>query len=76
MISATGAIIGIIIGVGITLAQQHFGLLKLGSGYVVDAYPVVLQFTDAVLVFVTVVVMGWLAAWYPVRYISRNKAAK
>lgn len=76
MISATGAIIGIIIGVGITLAQQHFGLLKLGSGYVVDAYPVVLQFTDAVLVFVTVVVMGWLAAWYPVRYISGNKAAK
>lgn len=76
MISATGAIIGIIIGVGITLAQQYFGLLKLGSGYVVDAYPVVLQFTDAVLVFVTVVVMGWLAAWYPVRYISGNKAAK
>jgi lipoprotein-releasing system permease protein len=76
MISATGAIIGIIIGVGITLAQQHFGLLKLGSGYVVDAYPVVLQFTDAVLVFVTVVVMGWLAAWYPVRYISGNKIGK
>jgi len=49
--------------------QQYFGLLKLGSGFVVNAYPVVTNFLDIVLVFFTVILMGFLAAYYPVRYI-------
>ncbi|MDP4238612.1 MAG: ABC transporter permease [Bacteroidota bacterium] len=69
MISAVGAISGIILGALLCLLQQHFGILKLGSGYVVDAYPVLTKVTDLLLVFVTVLVMGLLAAYYPVRYI-------
>jgi hypothetical protein len=49
--------------------QEHFGLLRLGTGYVVDAYPVVTKPLDMLLVFVTVLFMGFLAAYYPVRYI-------
>lgn len=72
MISAVGALAGLVIGTVICLIQQYFGLVKMGSGYVVDAYPVVLQLTDTLLVFVTVLIMGLLAAWYPVHYINKK----
>ena len=69
MISAVGALGGIALGTILCLLQQHFGLLKLGTGYVVNAYPVVTNALDLLLVFVTVLAMGFLAAYYPVRYI-------
>ena len=70
MISAVGALAGIVLGAGICLLQEHFGFLKLGKGYVVDAYPVITHFPDIVLVLVTVLIMGLLAALYPVKYIN------
>ncbi|MFV0390704.1 MAG: FtsX-like permease family protein [Paludibacteraceae bacterium] len=71
MISALGAVIGLILSIAIVLVQQHFGILKLGGeNYVVEAYPVVLSFTDILISFVSVLAMGFLAAIYPVRYIS------
>jgi len=69
MISGVGALIGICLGTLLCLMQQYFGLLKLGTGYVVDAYPVVTNALDILLVFITVLFMGVLAAYYPVRYI-------
>ncbi|MCE5332289.1 MAG: FtsX-like permease family protein [Bacteroidales bacterium] len=72
LISVVGAFSGLILGTLICLVQEHFGIVKLGSGYVVDAYPVVTNFSDSLLVFVTVLLMGFLAAWYPVRYINKT----
>ena len=72
MISAVGALAGLVIGTVICLIQQYFGLVKMGSGYVVEAYPVLLQPADTLLVFVTVLIMGLLAAWYPVHYINKK----
>lgn len=73
MISAVGAIVGIALGAGLCLLQETFGFLKLGSGYVVEAYPVVTNLMDMLLVFVTVLIMGFLAAYYPVRYIKTKE---
>ena len=73
MISAVGAIVGIGLGAGLCLLQEIFGFLKLGSGYVVEAYPVVTNIMDMLLVFVTVLIMGFLAAYYPVRYIKTKE---
>ncbi len=71
MISALGALVGIVLGIIIVLIQQHFGILKLGGdNYVVDAYPVVLKFSDILISFVSVAMMGFLASLYPVKYIS------
>jgi len=67
LISAVGAIFGIVLGAVMCLLQEYFGILKLGTGYVVDAYPVQTNVLDFVLVFVTVLAMGFLAAYYPVR---------
>jgi ABC-type lipoprotein release transport system permease subunit len=72
MISGVGAVVGIGIGTAICLIQEHFGFLKLGTGYVVDAYPVVTNLSDSFLVLITVLIMGFVAAYYPVRYIKNQ----
>jgi len=74
LISGVGALAGIGSGAILCLLQEHFGLLKLGTGYVVDAYPVVTNALDMLLVFVTVLTMGFLAAYYPVRYIRSKES--
>lgn len=70
LISATGAVAGIVLGTALCLSQEIFGFIRLGNGYVVDAYPVATNFTDIVLVFITVLAMGFAAALYPTRYIK------
>ncbi len=73
LISFVGALLGIVLGTGLCLLQEYFRFLKLGSGYVVDAYPVSTNILDILLVFVTVLAMGFLAAYYPVRYIKTKE---
>jgi len=72
MISAVGAVVGIIIGTILSFLQEKIGFIKLGPGFIVENYPVVIQFSDILLVFFTVLVMGFFAAWYPVRYIRSD----
>lgn len=71
MIAAVGAFVGIILGTLLCKIQEHYGLLKMGTGYVVDAYPVVTHLSDLLLVFITVLFMGFFAAYYPVRYLKK-----
>ena len=73
LISIIGAIAGIVLGVVIVWLQIHFELLKLpGSDgtYIMSAYPVQIQISDLIIVFLMVSGIGFLASWYPVRYIS------
>ncbi len=75
MISAIGAVIGILIGLLLCWIQQTFEVIKLGSqagSFIVPAYPVSVHPWDVVLVFVTVMAVGFLAVWYPVRYFSKR----
>lgn len=65
-ISMLGLVIGIVAGVLIALAQQKFGIIKLPGNYLVSAYPVVLQWTDVLLTFLSVSVIGYLIALIPV----------
>jgi lipoprotein-releasing system permease protein len=74
MISFTGAIAGLILGAVICLLQMQFGLIRLGSPgstFVVDTYPVEMKVIDFVLVFITVIFIGFLAALYPVWNIRK-----
>lgn len=75
MISALGAIIGLLVGLLLCWLQQTFGIIALGSSagsFIVDAYPVSVHLWDVVLVFITVLVVGLLSVWYPVRYFSHR----
>ena len=78
MISAIGAVIGIIIGLLLCWLQQRFGLVALGSSsgsFVINAYPVSVHPEDIVLIFITVLVIGFLSVWYPVRYFAKRLLA-
>ena len=74
MITFIGAVAGIVLGVALCVLQQEFGLISLGASgsFIVDAYPVSVHYDDVALIFVTVIAVGWLATWYPVRYMSRR----
>ena len=75
LISLFGAVSGIVLGLALCLIQEKFGLISLGGGggtFLVDAYPVSVHFWDVVLIFVTVLTVGFLSVWYPVRYLSKR----
>ena len=78
LIAAIGAVIGILLGLLLCWLQQTFGIVKLGSSsgsFIVNAYPVSVHPEDIILILVTVILVGWLAVWYPVRYFSRRLLA-
>ena len=75
MISAAGAVIGIVLGLILCWLQQTYGLVQLGDqagDFVVNAYPISVHPEDILLIFLTVILVGWLSVWYPVRYMSRK----
>lgn len=78
LISFIGAVAGIVLGVLLCWLQQTFGLISLGASgsFIVDAYPVSVHWEDVVLIFFTVLAVGFLSVWYPVRYLSRRLLAK
>lgn len=75
MISAIGAVLGILIGLLLCWLQQVYGLVSLGSSsgsFIVDAYPVSVHPEDIVIVFITVLAVGFISVWYPVRYFAKR----
>lgn len=74
LVSFSGAIGGLILGVVLVWAQTRFELLKLpGDGsFALSAYPVDLQLIDVSATFLIVLCIGFFAAWYPVRSISSD----
>ncbi|MBR5567479.1 MAG: FtsX-like permease family protein [Bacteroidales bacterium] len=67
MISLSGLCAGLVFGTAFSLIQQHFGLIKMPGHFVVQAYPVILSFTDILLTAAGVAVIGYLIALLPVR---------
>ena len=71
MISLLGMAVGVVLGVGLALLQQHFGLIKMPGNFVVDAYPVVLRLGDVLLSAAGVALIGLIVALAPA--FSRSK---
>ncbi len=69
----TGGGIGILLGTLICVGQQHFKWIKLGGGFIIDAYPILFQWNDFALVLVTIIVVGFLAAIYPSYKATRTE---
>jgi len=77
LISIVGALTGIILGFIICWVQQTYGIVKLNSEtLIMDAYPVVLKLKDFIIVPATVLLIGYWAAWYPVRFLTRKYLSK
>ena len=61
-ITLIGGVSGMVLGVAVVALQHRFGLLKLGSGYAVDAYPVRISAEDMLLITCTLLVLGGLSS--------------
>lgn len=74
-IALLGAFVGTLAGLALCWAQQEFGLIKLGGSagsFIVENYPVSVHASDVLLVLATVIIVGFIAVWYPVKYLSRR----
>ncbi len=71
MIAIYGAVVGVVLGVIVCAAQQHFGIISMGSGYVVERYPVEVRWSDVLAIFGTVVALGFMLAAYPASVIKK-----
>ena len=75
LIVIIGAVVGIAIGLLLCWLQQQFGIIAMGSSegaFIINAYPVSVHPWDVILIFVTVLIVGFIAVRYPVRYFSRH----
>ena len=69
-ISLAGMAAGLLVGTGFALLQQHFGFIKMPGHFVVQAYPVILSWSDIFLTAVGVAAIGYLIALLPVHRLT------
>ncbi len=76
MIAFIGAAAGILLGVLFCVLQTEFSIIpmegKSPGSFIINAYPVEMRPTDFIIVFFTVMLIGFMAAKFPVRYITRR----
>jgi len=65
LLAIMGGGIGLLVGLLVCLGQQYFGWIALPDGFIFKAYPVEMHVEDFILVMVTALVVGLIAAWYP-----------
>jgi lipoprotein-releasing system permease protein len=73
-VGGLSGLIGVTVGGTFGWLQQQYGILALegGENFLVNAYPIEMRATDFVAVMATVLVLAWLAAYYPARTAARN----
>ena len=72
MISLAGLAGGLFLGVLFSLLQQWFGFIKMPGHFVVQAYPIILSWTDVMLTAIGVTVIGYLIALIPAHTLNRR----
>jgi ABC-type lipoprotein release transport system permease subunit len=73
MISLAGLAGGLVIGIGFALLQQKLGLIKMPGHFVVQAYPIILSWSDVLLTGAGVAIIGYLIALIPAsKAVSRR----
>ena len=69
-ISLAGMAVGLLVGTGFALLQQHLGFIKMPGHFVVQAYPIILSWSDILLTVVGVAAIGYLIALLPVHRLT------
>ena len=68
-----GAFIGLLIGLCLCLIQEHFGLIRMGQSegsFIVDAYPVIVNYTDLLYIILTVIALGFFSVLWATRNLK------
>ncbi|WP_148898773.1 FtsX-like permease family protein [Fodinibius salinus] len=74
-IGLIGCFIGGGIGLLLSWLQKQYGLIKLSSAFIIDAYPVSIEYLDVSIVLIGSLLLCVLASWYPARRASRVEPA-
>jgi ABC-type lipoprotein release transport system permease subunit len=72
LISVTGTVLGLLLGLTVCVLQIKFGFLKMDINSYLENYPVVIKFLDLLIVLATTLSIGFLAAYYPVKFFSKK----
>lgn len=72
LITFVGAISGLIIGLGVCMIQQQFHVITFDDQSVISYYPIQVEFKDMISILGMVMLIGFLAAIYPVRVFTKN----
>ncbi|MFH1005670.1 MAG: ABC transporter permease [Bacteroidota bacterium] len=72
MITFTGALCGLIMGLLVCWLQMKFKFVPFSEGFVVDAYPVKVMLYDLFLIFLTVMLIGLFASFYSVQVFAKK----
>lgn len=75
MIVLIGTIIGLLVGLCLCVGQQYFGWITLGDAqgtFIIDSYPISIHWMDVLLTFFTILIIGFIAVRYPVKYFARK----
>lgn len=76
LITVIGAVIGLVLGSTLCWLQIKFGFIQFDEGYVVETYPVKVMWQDFVAIIGVVMLIGFFAAWYPVRIFTNKSLSK
>jgi lipoprotein-releasing system permease protein len=72
LITFVGAISGLIIGLAVCMIQQQFHVITFDDQSVISYYPIRVEFKDMISILGMVMLIGFLAAIYPVRVFTKN----
>lgn len=78
LVTGVGMIIGLVLGAAVCLIQQQFGIVRFPDtgSFVVNVYPVRMLAGDFLLVMLLVGLIGYFAAWVPLRVMKKRYFAR
>lgn len=74
-IGLIGCLIGGGLGLLLSWLQQQYGLIKLSSAFIIEAYPVSINYVDISIVLIGSLLLCLLASWYPARRAAKVEPA-
>jgi lipoprotein-releasing system permease protein len=72
LITLVGLVLGLVLGIVVCWLQTNFSILEFSEGYVVSAYPIQIRILDILLISAVVMLIGFVATWYPVRLFTNK----
>lgn len=69
----TGGTAGIVLGTALCIGQKYFQWIRMEGNFIIDAYPVAIEWTDYLLIIFSIIVIGLLASWYPALKAQRAR---
>lgn len=71
MISLLGILIGVVVALIASFTQQHFGIIPMPGNFIVDSYPIIVQFQDVILTICGVAIIGLFSATLPFLIVKK-----